>query len=207
MTTTTNRSSMKISRSVSEVTSRVLFGRVIADEAHKLKSPKTRISFSVRLLRASTLIFLSGTPMMNRVQDLVGFLELIWKPSFVNGQDTLDLEDFRAACDAAVGGTLTTRNLNDYLHLLNPTSFRKLTTTPKGSQLSPHVAHLILPPILKILQLRRTMAGTMMVNGELMRIGAQIPPYKVMTVELEMNPNARRVYGLAHNSMLSVINF
>lgn len=49
--------------------------------------------------------------------------------------------------------------------------------------------------ILRILQLRKTMADTVMKGEEEIKIGVDILPYKVFTVELGSTGNAKRVYN------------
>ncbi len=55
-----------------------LFGLVIYNEAHALKSVKTFTAVNVANLYTDTLVFLTGTLMMNRVVDLGGLLAMLW---------------------------------------------------------------------------------------------------------------------------------
>lgn len=54
-----------------------LFGSVILDEGHNIKSVATGTAQSVALLKAEHFIYLSATPMLNEPADLGGFLCLI----------------------------------------------------------------------------------------------------------------------------------
>lgn len=58
------------------------FERVILDEAHALRNPRTLISEMVRQTRKSHIHFLTATPMLNHPRDLRGLLTLFWNPEW-----------------------------------------------------------------------------------------------------------------------------
>lgn len=74
-----------------------LFGRIILDEKHKIKSVRTTIVQSVRLLKADHYFFLSVILMLNRFSDLGGFLSLIWQSSWTKVETSLFLSEYEAA--------------------------------------------------------------------------------------------------------------
>ncbi|RAH63631.1 hypothetical protein BO85DRAFT_434121 [Aspergillus piperis CBS 112811] len=55
-----------------------LFGRVVADEGHMLKTISTRVHQSVARLGVPRQWFLTATPMINRVIDICGFLTILY---------------------------------------------------------------------------------------------------------------------------------
>lgn len=55
-----------------------LFGTVLADEAHKLKSVNTSTHQSIARLGAQRMLLITATPTINKSIDLFGTLSLIW---------------------------------------------------------------------------------------------------------------------------------
>lgn len=54
-----------------------LFGTVLADDAHKLKSVNTRTHQSIARLGAQRMLLITATPTINKSIDLFGTLSLI----------------------------------------------------------------------------------------------------------------------------------
>ncbi|KIW77624.1 hypothetical protein Z517_10070 [Fonsecaea pedrosoi CBS 271.37] len=54
-----------------------LFYRVVYDEAHKVKNPKTMNAIAIEKLYAPKKWFITATPIVNRVSDLLGYLYLL----------------------------------------------------------------------------------------------------------------------------------
>ncbi|KAI9810553.1 MAG: hypothetical protein M1827_006226 [Pycnora praestabilis] len=196
-----------------------LFDRVICDEAHKLKSYRTRTSWSVKKLNCPHLIFMSATPMINKPLDLSGILHLLWKPEFKS--DPLPEEsDYEAAKFAMGLGPKSTQvdpdspssptvgklkstqvDLDKYVHLLDPDVFRSFATKAAG-QMDMTVATKVLPPILRMIQLRRVMSDFITVNGVKQVIGKEVPPYTIVTVELKMNKIEAQAYKRIHRFLI-----
>lgn len=65
-----------------------------------------------------------------------------------------------------VNGSLCTLNVRDFVPLLNPVALRRGNTTEKECQLNSTVANAVLPPILRMLQLRRTMTEIMKIQDQ-----------------------------------------
>lgn len=115
--------------------------------------------------------------MLNRPLDLAGLLELIWKEEWQVDDADPALDDYATAKDAILQAEFSTENFDQFIHILNP---------GRGLQMAASVATVVLPPVLTMIQLRRTLSDELEVNGTLVRIGAQIPPYRILTVELNM---------------------
>jgi hypothetical protein len=58
--------------------------RVMCDEGHVLRNPKTLVSEGVRQVKKANVHFLTATPILNHSPDLRGFLSLIWKLRLYN---------------------------------------------------------------------------------------------------------------------------
>lgn len=54
-----------------------MFKRVICDEAHAIKNTRTKANRSILTLYAPVCWMMSATPMLNRSDDLLGFLLLL----------------------------------------------------------------------------------------------------------------------------------
>jgi len=62
------------------------FCRIVADEGHRVKNPRTIIAYIVRELEAEFYWVLTATPWLNRVGDFRGYLALLFR-------DEMRLED------------------------------------------------------------------------------------------------------------------
>lgn len=168
---------------------------------------RTLINRAISLLAAQNLIFLTGTPMMNRPINLHGLLYLIWRES-VHGAANLELSEDaytlardEQMADLEAGTVVLTRVMVDrYMHFLNLITFTKLVRPIGGGQVEVTVANRVFPPILRFFQLRRIMADVVNVNGVQSHIGSSISPYKIVTVELQMDAGQSRRYFKAHES-------
>lgn len=84
-------------------------------------------------------------------------------------------------------------------HYLTPSQPRDpYAQPPGGGQMEASNANTILPPLLTIIQLRRTMSDSIKVNGLLVRVAAEVPPYRIVTAELAMNKTQRDLYRRIH---------
>lgn len=83
---------------------------------------------------------------------------------------------------------------------LNPTIFAQHMYAPAGEQISPAVAHTILPVVLSLIQLRRTMTTVIegVPNRKAFIIGAEIPPAKRTYLELGMDNETLKAYSATH---------
>ena len=192
-----------------------VFGRVICDEAQRLKNPFTHSHISVARLRAPILNFLTATPMINRPIDLVGFLHLVWKDEFeiedgqsqdgaddnmVDTSFSINQEFEQAKAKLALTPLSSPDSMRPFLHFLNPARFVSLMNTPGGGQVDPRVSHLVLPVILQLLQLRRTLASSIKLGADrgIVVIGATIPRAIWTYVELEMDAITMKRYRAIH---------
>ena len=186
-----------------------VFKRAICDEAHLLKSPESIMHRAVKGLKAEYMLFMTGTPMINRSNDLLGFVELMWRPEFaVAGKEDIGFEDFEEAKDtlADQNQMLNPDNISSFLHLLNPAFFADVAKGSNGNQLDPAVAQKFIPTILQIIQLRKTFADeVVMHDGQRRRIGQSIPPYRITTVELHMNAHQEAEYYPIHSRLAGML--
>jgi hypothetical protein len=182
------------------------FDRVICDEAHALKNPGTLTHLAIKHLEASKMWFISATPMINHVRDLGGYLALLWDEDWTLGED-LDLEDFYAevrdasalidSVDESKVGLITAINEGQNVFQLNPHRYRIVTG---DDRLDSSLIGLALRAILSQIQLRHTMATVIdMGNGQMLRIGENIPHYRVTTVELCMSRAQSQCYQLIYD--------
>ena len=101
----------------------------------------------------------------------------------------LDLEAFldkHAALEAAISDGYP-------VYILDPDNYR---TAGEDHSWSPDICSIILPPILKLLMLRLSMASEIDLGdgSEPQRIGADVPPCNIYTVELEMHKKEKIVH-------------
>ncbi|OBT52141.1 hypothetical protein VE04_08950 [Pseudogymnoascus sp. 24MN13] len=191
-----------------------LFGTVLADEAHKLKSVFTRTHQSIARLGASRMLLITATPTINKSIDLYGILSLIWDGLRDGLKDRLDfslddpvdveLDDYRAATLAMRQCESTQFDLEELaarVKFLNPTTFKRIVSSEQ--QLTTGTAAAILPIILSTIQLRRVRGGEIVVDGKTEIIGGSIPLYKIITVELEMSQIQAERYAAIHLEALA----
>ncbi|CAL5867784.1 uncharacterized protein PFLUO_LOCUS2004 [Penicillium psychrofluorescens] len=70
--------------------------RVVCDEGHRVKTIRTRLHQSVRLLTRRSIWFLTATPMKNRAFDMCGYLALLCsQPNQFSKLGEIDLTDNR----------------------------------------------------------------------------------------------------------------
>ena len=135
--------------------------------------------------------------------DLLGQLSLLWKPEFEDG-DTAPLAPTHESymeTNEELDQEVNVATINRHLWLLNPETFRQWATPdPNVGFLKPSDAARFIPPILKLVQLKRTSATriTGVPNRADYRIGAEIPPVRWLTVELETNRHEMALYARIH---------
>lgn len=176
-----------------------MFHRVCCDEAHKLKSTKTKTYVWVSLLEPSGgFMFLTATPMPNTIEDLKCFLKLNWQEAWYDENHTPnkpwhaiglfsrvpaptpDSDESQATPDLVSAPAIKA--------ILNPKLFHRLLN--KESGMESEVASNYLPAIMQQISMRRTMSSviewTDAITGEAksVRVGKNVPPYKVKTIEL-----------------------
>ena len=136
--------------------------------------------------------------MINRVSDILGFLAMFWREEWgIRWPASNDLEqiyedEFRDKLPSTYPYIF-----NDQpLFQLSPWVFASLANRER---MEGEVARKALGAILSCLQMRRTMATQMEVNNDLVRIGDDIPPYKIVTVELGMTRAQELSYTKIYN--------
>ncbi|KAL4981348.1 P-loop containing nucleoside triphosphate hydrolase protein [Aspergillus falconensis] len=165
---------------------RGLFARVICDEGHALKTIATRFHQSVADLGADHLWILSATPMFNRAQDMCGYLSLLYREEF-----DADDEDSRLA-DPITEYKQGMKDLDSGAppptHLLAPRRFASLA---RKGMLSAADGYDSIPVIMRMLCLGRDADDPLPGGTEGSTIGDDIPPVRVMTVEVRYDPRSQ----------------
>ena len=64
------------------VLSQLPFDRIVCDEAHYFRNPKSRTYKFLRTLQSKSRILLSGTPLQNKVQDIITLINFIAKDEY-----------------------------------------------------------------------------------------------------------------------------
>lgn len=178
---------------------------MVLDEAHKIRNPDTKIAESIRQLLPQTtdndlaglvVHMLTATPMMNRGSDFVGYLTMFWREVFrVDPDESFGDFAFDPYDDAHVpertaayleGGLLDYAKNRLPLWRLLPQTFWATMNRKDADGLCLR-AYEVLRAVIPVIMLRRTQATVMEVNGEYIRIGDKIPPYRICTVELDWN--------------------
>jgi hypothetical protein len=177
------------------------FSRVILDEGQKVKNGATKVHRAVFTLYTGIKWIVTATPMMNSVNDLLGYLNLIWRMSWSAHEDPRDPKGF------ITGERLYTAEFaqefraehQDYgskfkmpdakptdvdCFVLDPRSFAYLVNKQR---LHGRVAHDVVRRILNLLQLKITTSTVIDVNDTPFRVGDQIPRYYTVVVELGLS--------------------
>lgn len=103
---------------------RVHWRRVVLDEAQHIKNPPTKQTASIRALRTSHRIALTGTPVENRLSELWSILEFC-TPGYLGTQG-----DFRRRFAAPIERHKDRRQADRLKNLVRPFVLRRLKTDP-----------------------------------------------------------------------------
>ncbi|PGG95128.1 hypothetical protein GX51_08320, partial [Blastomyces parvus] len=201
METATRKSDQKKSCKYSDC-----FARLVLDEAHHVKSMNADAHAVVQSMDYSFVWFNTATPALNKVSDLVGYLNLIWRetwvdpalalPSVVAGDEDGDESDDERTKKinrdpGFIRGCFASAEIDEDalpVHLLSPGWFRALLS--KGDMPLTD-CYEIVPKILQTMFLRRSMTSKTVeiINGELINttIGDSIPSYMICTVDLRFD--------------------
>lgn len=201
------------------------FKRMILDEGHKAKNPRTKTAHAAKLVEPDHTIIVTATPMINRIADLIGYLDLLFKPEWRvaprewEGERAYELTFDLYSDDTlpqhtpiySFGGELAiyqdaahTTLVDNYLPLwrLDPDAYRSVTRSmeTEPSVFAATQAHRVLRTVLPLIQLRRTMATEVVrFPGEApIRIGDGIPHFRIVTVELAYSRLQQRRYDALH---------
>lgn len=187
-----------------------IFDRLICDEAHKVKSPRTKSFKALADLNFRWRIMITASAMLNKPVDLVGPLSLIFQPAWSRGQVSAD--DYASELPAIeqvnslvadASDELTAVDLSRFLYLLEPDSFRKQAlTTGIDGQMNVEIARKVIPSLWKLFQLRRTMSDNVVVNGKAEPIGKVIPTYRCYTVELQPTQTQLNAYLAEYSKLI-----
>ena len=103
---------------------RIHWRRVVLDEAQHIKNPPTKQTASIRALRTSHRIALTGTPVENRLSELWSILEFC-TPGYLGTQG-----DFRRRFAGPIERHKDRRQAERLKHLVRPFVLRRLKTDP-----------------------------------------------------------------------------
>ena len=171
-----------------------LFCRVLLDEGHKCRNPRTNIAEAIRGLKAPWKWVMSATPMLNRAVDFTAYLHMFWKPEWnidevAENNDNRTFHFYKTHCRPlytpiyAPGGELDLHAQNMPLWRLNPAAYSKYISQ-QDVAVRVRGAYDVLRLVIPLLMLRRTQATRFQAFGREIRIGDSIPPYHICTVEL-----------------------
>jgi SNF2 family DNA or RNA helicase len=89
--------------------------------------------------------------------------------------------------------------------ILDPASYYSRAGGHGQNQMPASVAAAVLPPILRLVQFRRTKADIVEdfgPEGQIAQIGESLKPFQIVTVELDASPSQRRMMRETHNDLL-----
>ena len=139
--------------------------------------------------------------MMNRPLDLLDLLTLLWNEEWSSlGPSDPSQEDYQRT-NSGLEEVVCAETIDRSLWILDPVTYKEWATPVADvGFLKPSEAIKFIPPILKLLQLKRTAATTIsdVPNRREYRIGAEIPPVRWVTVELQMNRHKLQRYAAVH---------
>lgn len=195
------------------------FARVICDEAQWLRKPASNVSQSVLQIQARHLHFLTATLLLNRVTDMVGYLSLMWNPSWgirhdARGdafmyEDDFDPADFEPVdrsynlmkdSDGSIDPVLQQAyDAGCKPWVLDPNNFVKLG---RRHRWSPLVCKQMLRPIFRQIVLKHTLTTVITdLDGTKSRIGSQVPSCSIYSVELQYNEEQADAYRETHGQL------
>jgi hypothetical protein len=188
------------------------FGTMILDEGHRNKNKKTHAARAIAAIKKSEFFILSATVVSNKADDLVGQLHMISQVAEFSLQATVpedeepqDLERMYRDCELDMLPINPSEiPWKHYMPLLSETNYR--TVLQYINRMVPDYASTrlgaIMRPILKLIQ-TRIVKGTVMktLHGLTETIASEIPPYKILTVELQFSASAQEKYLQAHQSL------
>ncbi|KAF4547815.1 Hypothetical protein D9617_35g089660 [Elsinoe fawcettii] len=167
------------------------FGLVIVDEAHKIKNKTTKTALAILKLEAEHHIFLTASPMINDVSNLEGILDFFWRPIQSNKLYTHRIKTGREHNPvleydrvAAMLGPSNSSGQDSFCNIiLDPVPFARVFSGKSSTDAE--LSQKIIPAIMSMISLRRV-SGQELVghDGETFKIGDNIPPWIMTTVEL-----------------------
>ena len=188
-----------------------MYGRLILDEGHAIKDRTTLRSISVQKTQRQSLWVVTATVIMNSPVDLIGSMILFWnKDWMIRLIETRSIttttaerlyrdkyQDVRKLSFAKIQSMLAPRynragtpesELGWYrlgLHLINPEVMLLLV---EENTMSTQAARYVIGLILTIFSIKRTKETVMeLPDGQEIKVGGDIPPMTVNTVELGFN--------------------
>ena len=177
------------------------FSLVICDEAHRLKSTRTRMHRSVHLMRPQKLLLVSATICGNQAADIRGVISLMHgvsghhMPLNASFSELSEYSMMQRKISELPADNLHRLDLAKYRASLDPERFWGLS----GTNMDIDLSAALIRPILMLSQIRRYKGLTVELEpGKSVTVGADIPPYRVLTVELQMSHVQAELYADSH---------
>lgn len=171
---------------------RNIFARVILDEGHKCENTRTLSHRSIFTLYAPSVWIVTATPMINRANDLLGYLVLLYRTRWqLENWKGISIEDYYcneelefqpASAEFSNQDEYMAHTQGERLWVCHPRKFVSLVNSGQLEQ--PQVAKQVLPAILGLLQLRRTIASSIRAWGEETSLADDLPIYHIVFAEL-----------------------
>ncbi len=95
---------------------------------------------------------------------------------------------------------MSTQDINDRLRLLDLGYYRSVLKPKGGAQVDPLLSYIVLPPILRLLQITRIMATEINVGNKTIRIRDSLKPYRLTTIEVGMDSRTSKAQFDVHCS-------
>lgn len=132
--------------------------------------------------------------------DVVGLLAIGSRPSFPREDSDLTQQDFSDFTTNFEGRRMSTQDINDRLRLLDLGYYRSVLKPKGGAQVDPLLSYIVLPPILRLLQITRIMATEINVGNKTIRIRDSLKPYRLTTIEVGMDSRTSKAQFDVHCS-------
>ncbi len=194
--------------------------RIICDEGHYVKNSRTKCAAGIEQIRPLFKWFVSATPMLNRVADYRGYLYQLWQPSWevvaddVKGEQMYEegfnpekcCADKDLDLDAAEQPIMSILPADAQLDVhkmwvgngvwLPVLDYELFHRTGSANEWDIATVTKMLKAIIPLVQLRRTIDSVVdFEDGTSQRVGRDILPYKVRTIDLKYPLAQQKVYN------------
>ncbi|KAI9927897.1 hypothetical protein ASPWEDRAFT_29289 [Aspergillus wentii DTO 134E9] len=178
-----------------------LFSRVIADESDDVRKTWTRTHRSLSQIGAEHVWLLSPKPLGDIALDLCGYSSLLCRDDFdeatpgdgadCTGVDKEAIEEYRKWSNMT---DLSERQL--HLHL----SLHRLAALATGGHLTTRDGNGAIPVIMRLICLQRGVDDSYNIHAS---VDDDIPPFRIMTVELKYSQQAQKEHDLLYGSLVA----
>uniref|UniRef100_A0A093V772 Serine/threonine-protein kinase pakH n=1 Tax=Talaromyces marneffei PM1 TaxID=1077442 RepID=A0A093V772_TALMA len=167
-----------------------VFHDVILDEGHTVRNKDSGLSISIRWLQAKFHLIMSGTIFYNSIMDFAGYVNLIvaeetnrvWDQPDKMRELNVDPGDNPFALDDSHAGAFlrfTRRGLDRFVF---------------SNSITVAVASVRLKMIMPSIMVRRTLSSVIRIRGQMVVIGARIPPSQTRIINVQFTDVERNLY-------------